>query len=83
MRPSCYNRGHNILEICNILEKLGFTASKEVVDIKHKKHCIELPYKLPNDLILLNAKVPSYRIQSIDLLGKSIDWFLCDGNFGD
>ena len=49
MRPSCYNRGHNILEICNILEKLGFTASKEVVDIKHKKHCIELPYKLPND----------------------------------
>ena len=49
MRPSCYNRGHNILEICNIFEKLGFTASKEMVGIKDKKHCTELRYKLPND----------------------------------
>ena len=49
MRPSCYNHGHNILEICNILEIFGFTTSKVVVDIKHKKHCIGLPYKLPND----------------------------------
>ena len=49
MRPSCYNHGHNILEICKILEIFGFTTSKVVVDIKHKKHCIGLPYKLPND----------------------------------
>ena len=26
-------------------------------------------------------KLPSYRNQSIDLQGKSIDWFLYDGNF--
>ena len=26
--------------------------------------------------------LPSYRNQSIDLLCKSIDWFLYDGNFG-
>ena len=30
----------------------------------------------------LNAKVPSYRNQSIDLPSKSIDEFLNDGNFG-
>ena len=30
----------------------------------------------------LNPKLLSYRIQSIDLLCKSIDWFLYDGNFG-
>ena len=27
-------------------------------------------------------KLPSYRNQSIDLLCKSTDWFLFDGNFG-
>ena len=27
-------------------------------------------------------KLPSYRNQSIDLLCKSICWFLYDGNFG-
>ena len=30
----------------------------------------------------LNAKVASYRNQSIDLLSRSIDWFLYDVNFG-
>ena len=30
----------------------------------------------------LNPKLLSYRIQSIDLLCKSIDWFLYDCNFG-
>ena len=27
-------------------------------------------------------KLPSYRKQSINLQSKSMDWFLCDGNFG-
>ena len=27
-------------------------------------------------------KLPSYGNQSIDLLRKSFDWFLYDGNFG-
>ena len=27
-------------------------------------------------------KLPSYKNQSINLQSKSIDWFLCDGNFG-
>ena len=26
--------------------------------------------------------LPSYRNQSVDLLPKSIDWFLCEGNIG-
>ena len=30
----------------------------------------------------LKAKVAAYRNQSIDMLCKSIDWFLHDGNFG-
>ena len=27
-------------------------------------------------------KLPTYRNQLIDLQSKSIDWFLCDSNFG-
>ena len=30
----------------------------------------------------LNASVASYRNQSIDLLYKSVDWFLYEGNNG-
>ena len=30
----------------------------------------------------LSVSVPSYRNQSVDLLCKSIDWFLYDGNTG-
>ena len=47
------NHGYNISELCNILEKFGFTTSKAVVDIQYKKHCIrlyKLTSKLPNDL---------------------------------
>ena len=28
-----YNHGQNILELCNISEKIGFTTSKVVADI--------------------------------------------------
>ena len=31
-----YNHGHNILELCNILEKFQFAKSKAVVDISYK-----------------------------------------------
>ena len=33
MDLSNYNLGHNILNLCNILEKLPFTASEVVLDI--------------------------------------------------
>ena len=32
---------------------------------------------------LLNPVLPSYRNQSIDLLCKSLDWFLYEGNTGN
>ena len=32
--------------------------------------------------LLFTRKLPSYKNQSIDLLCKSIDWFLYDRNFG-
>ena len=28
-----YNHGQNILELCNILEKIGFATSKALVDV--------------------------------------------------
>ena len=47
--------------------------------------------KIPVEVIILYAQVstlnpvpvlPLYRNQSIDLFGKSIDWFLYEGNNG-
>ena len=48
-------------------------------------HTLSVRDRLQILLLILThetPKLPSYRSQSIDLLRKSIDWFLYDGNFG-
>ena len=49
-RSTC-NHGP-ILELSNLFEKSGITASKAVVDIKYKNIVYKLPHELPNNLRL-------------------------------
>ena len=43
-----YNRGYNILELCNILEKFRFITNKAVFDIQYKKHIIPVALRIAN-----------------------------------
>lgn len=47
-----YNHRHNMLELCNILEKFRMATSKAVLDIWYKNIVLDLPYELPNYLRL-------------------------------
>ena len=52
-------------------------ASNLQIEIRFQKN----PYDDGDTINSLNAKLLSYRNQSIVLQIKSIDWFLYDGNF--
>ena len=44
-----YNPGHKILELCNILEKFGFTTTKAVLNNRYKKR-IKVPSRVAERL---------------------------------
>ena len=52
-----------------------FSVSWRSVDVVRASLLLALTHQTP--------KLPSYRNELIDLLYKSIEWFLYDGNFGD
>ena len=51
-------------------------------DLRHER--VNLILRLKKTAMISPLSVlPSYRNKSIDLLCKSIDWFLCEGNTGN
>ena len=62
-------------------EKLSRKQNIDIVSSKISK-TIDILYKSRDVLTLERPMFPSYRNQSVDLLCKSTDWFLHDGNIG-
>ena len=67
-------------KIVNGWRQLTNFAKSFILDVWLAPECISVKIH-PVILILSWRRPPSYRKQSIDLLCKSMDWFLCDRDF--
>ena len=76
---------HNIAIVA--LFWINSNKNKQTKQKQKEKIYLSLIKMIQNDLndgtlTHYKSKLPSYRNQSTDLVGKSIDWFLYEGNTG-